>query len=223
MARASRSTDSPTGSLIGRLASRLDRDELTRRTVRGGTVVQGQLATEALEAVGARAMTLDRHVIVSDDFDPSKPEDQALLAHEQYHARHGDGDGGGGGSNFRDAEEVAARAVERMVLHRAMAGGYESGGGAGAGGAGVGGHGHNHLSSDSGGGSVGAAAPTADQRPHKADPDRNPDPTAGYDALRKDGYTHHDVVEMLARKAMNMHDEARAVRDSRHSDAKGSI
>ena len=32
---------------------------------------------------------------------------------------------GGGGENFRDAEEVAARAVESLVIQRSMAGGVE--------------------------------------------------------------------------------------------------
>ena len=82
----------------------------------GGSVYRGEVASRALKAVGARAMTVDRSIIVSEDFDPARPEDQALYAHEQYHVEHS---GGEGGHSVRDAEEVAARATEAMVFHRA--------------------------------------------------------------------------------------------------------
>ena len=67
-----------------RLAQRLDRSQLQRVTVPGGgEAFTGPVASRALDALGARAMTLDRSVIVSEDFDPSKAEDKALLAHEE--------------------------------------------------------------------------------------------------------------------------------------------
>ena len=66
-------------------------------------------------------MTVDSSMVVGDDFDASKPESQSLYAHEQVHKR-----GGGGRDRHapraRDAEETGARAVERMVLHRAQKG-----------------------------------------------------------------------------------------------------
>ena len=107
---------------VERLTEREDRystaDLREESVAGGGKVIRGNLATRALEVLGARAMTLDRSVVVADDFNMQNIEDQALFAHEQYHAMHGDGDGGGGGSNYRDAEEIAARAVESLVLSR---------------------------------------------------------------------------------------------------------
>jgi hypothetical protein len=174
------------GSTFSRLTSRLDRRELQRQSLPGGgTVYRGEVASRALDALGARAMTLDRSIIVSDDFDPSKPEDQALFAHEQYHAEHGDGGGGGGGQNFRDAEEVAARAVERMVLHRAAGDGAEAGGGGGHSGAGGAGSGTN--SADSAGGGTGSAPRQTEEGAQDPRFHRKPDPSRGYEALRQDG------------------------------------
>ncbi|MFN7146937.1 MAG: DUF4157 domain-containing protein, partial [Myxococcota bacterium] len=107
-----------------RLAARAERNGLKRSAMPGGgEVFTGEVASRALKSLGARAMTVDKSIIVSEDFDPSKPEDQALFAHEQFHVDHS---GGAGTHEHRDAEEVAARAVERMVLHRARAGGMES-------------------------------------------------------------------------------------------------
>ncbi len=113
-----------------RTSARLnDREGLRKRTLPGGgTVWQGPLATEALDVLDARAMTLDQSIIVSEDFDPSSTEDQALYAHEQFHVQQGDH--GGGAHHIHSAEESAARAVEGMVLHRAA----QSGGGEGSGG-----------------------------------------------------------------------------------------
>lgn len=101
----------------GDLANRLQR----RATPDGGEVYSGELAKRALRSVGARAMTMDNTIIVDDDFDLSNPEDQALYAHERHHQMES------GGSDdhahdTHDAEEVAARAIERMVLHRAEIG-----------------------------------------------------------------------------------------------------
>ena len=120
--------ETSSGSMLNRVTGRLDTSRLSRQSMNdGGEVFRGELATRALKAIGARAMTVDRTIIVNDDFDPSTPEDQALYAHEQYHVEQGDGHGGGGGENFRDAEEIAARAAESMALHRAIAGGVETG------------------------------------------------------------------------------------------------
>lgn len=85
----------------------------------GGEVYTGSLAKRALRAMGARAMTLDETIIVDETFDESNPEDQALYAHERLHQLES---GGHGAEGSRDTEEVAARAVERMVLHRSRMG-----------------------------------------------------------------------------------------------------
>lgn len=94
---------------------------LYRRTMPdGGEVVTGPTAQRALRALRARAFTMDHTIFVDDNFDITKPEDAALYAHERHHQMesggHDDGHSG------HDAEEVAARAIERMVLHRAKAG-----------------------------------------------------------------------------------------------------
>jgi hypothetical protein len=95
---------------------------LSRRVMAdGGAVYTGDLAKQALRSVSARAMTVDGSIFVDDAFDISNPEDQALYAHESVHM---DGSGGAdaGQHGARDAEEISARAVERMVLNRAKSG-----------------------------------------------------------------------------------------------------
>ena len=109
---------SPGERTAQRLAMRSD--GLQRKdTADGGEVYTGALARAALRAMGARAMTLDQSIIVDEDFDLTRPEDQALYAHERHHQMESGGDGAEG---ERDHEEVAARAIERMVLHRAQKG-----------------------------------------------------------------------------------------------------
>jgi hypothetical protein len=206
---------------VDRLTAREDRYNTTdlreESVAGGGKVIRGDLATRALEVLGARAMTLDRSVVVTDDFNMQNIEDQALFAHEQYHAMYGDGDGGGGGSNYRDAEEIAARAVERMVLSRSAKGGYEAGGGGAT--KGVGGHGHAHTAGDSAGGNT--AAPNQSTKDEKDDPTKTPD--RGYHALRADGLSHVEVVEFLARKVLRAHDDAQTAHRARFGDIKGTL
>ena len=84
-----------------------------------GSVFRGALADRALNAVGARAMTVDGEVIVSETFDLVSAENQALFAHEKFHQKHS---GGAAGQTIRDAEEIAARSVESMVFHQASGG-----------------------------------------------------------------------------------------------------
>ncbi len=94
----------------------LDRNQLKRVNVPGGgEAFQGPTATRALKALGARAMTLDQAIVVGEDFDPNRPEDAALYAHEQLHVDRG---GTAATHAVHDAEEVSARAAEEMVLHR---------------------------------------------------------------------------------------------------------
>lgn len=98
----------------------MDRNQLKRVNVPGGgEAFQGPTATRALKALGARAMTLDQSIVVSEDFDPNRPEDAALYAHEQLHVDRG---GTAATHAVHDAEEVAARATEEMVLHRMASG-----------------------------------------------------------------------------------------------------
>jgi hypothetical protein len=213
-----RDHSAPGSATANRLTSRLERSALSRSSVAGGgEVFQGPVATRALKALGARAMTLDRSIIVGDDFDASRPEDRALFAHEQHHAEHGDGGGGGSGENFRDAEEIAARAAESVAFREAKAGGYESGNTPGAGPGG----GSPHGGGDDAGTSV-----TPGPAPGNAKPDAvrgEPDPVRGYRALISQGMTHFDVVDDLARKVVATMDDAAQVRTDRHGDLKGTI
>jgi len=91
----------------------------------GGEAYSGPLANRALKALGARAFTVDKSVIVDRAFDRAKGEDQALYAHERFHQRESDhkAEGDEGASHGgKDAEEMAARAIESMVLHRSAQG-----------------------------------------------------------------------------------------------------
>ena len=98
----------------------MDRSRLKRINVPGGgEAFQGETATRALKALGARAMTVDQSIIVSEDFDAQRPEDAALYAHERLHVDRGSTQAT---HAVHDAEEVAARAAEEMVLHRMAAG-----------------------------------------------------------------------------------------------------
>jgi len=172
-------------------AARLsERDGLRKRSLPGGgTVWQGPLATEALESLDARAMTLDQSIIVSEDFDPSSAEDQALYAHEQFHVQQGDH--GAGGHHIHSAEEIAARAVEGMVLHRSA----QDGGGGGGEPAGGG---------EKSGGAEGKAA--------------EPSPMGGYSALLKEGLDHQGAIEELARFVCDELDNADGLGAARNRD-----
>ncbi|MEZ4318061.1 MAG: DUF4157 domain-containing protein [Myxococcota bacterium] len=87
----------------------------------GGEVFSGALSSQALNAVGARAMTMDGDIFVHEGFG-ANPEDQALYAHESVHKQGSGGKQKGDHNHGNDPEEMAARAVERMVLHKARAG-----------------------------------------------------------------------------------------------------
>lgn len=207
------SSKSPGEATSNRLAGRLDRKQLQRMSMPGGgEVYKGPVASRALKAMGARAMTLDRAIIVGDDFNPGRPEDQALFAHEQHHLNAG---GGEGGHQGRDAEEIEARAVEAMVFHRAAAGGYEGGyedrGGAAQGNQ----HGAQDQNSGQARSGTNNANDTSDSNSTKADPGR------GYMAMLAQGYNHQDVVEELARRAVAALDEREQVKTDRQTDKKG--
>lgn len=209
--------NTPGSGIASRLASRLDRSALRRQSVAGGgEVFTGDVATRALRAVGARAMTLDRSIIVDEGFDPSKPEDAGLYAHERYHAVHGDGQGGGGGENYRDAEEIAARAVEAFAYRQAK-GGVETGSMPGAGPGG----GKPHGGGDDAGQSVSPGPQPGSSKPDAVSGE--PDPERGYRALIKAGYSHFDVVDDMARKVVATMEDAEQVKNDRGGDLKGTI
>ena len=207
--------DPSSSGTVNRLASRAEGGRADRKALRkqsmpgGGEVFTGDLASRSLKAVGARAMTVDRSIVVSDDFDPSKPEDQALFAHEQFHLEHS---GGAGTSEHRDAEEVAARSVESMVLHRARHGGAES-------------HEAHHAvpggSLLSGGDRAGPAGPGGKGK------DKEEDESSAsqrvYVSLTGTGLSHDDIVAKLAHDAIQSLDYQRDLRLERYADKKGFL
>jgi hypothetical protein len=194
----------PGQSVVSRLAARGSRAPLSRRAMPGGGEVwEGPLATRALAALGARAMTVDNQIIVGDDFDPSTPESQALYAHERYHQQVS---GGAGSHHAHDAEEQAARAVESMVLHRAATGGTESG-------AALSGDDIRDL----------PTAPGSPAAPGEGEAERNPDPAAGYQALLAQGFTHQDIIEKLASAAMEASEQQQRLGFDRAADVKGQF
>jgi hypothetical protein len=205
--------------LLDRVSGRLDRSQLRQESVGGkGQVFRGELASRALETLGARAMTLDKSIIVGDDVQSHSAEGQALFAHEMYHVTHSGGSGGDSGSNFRDAEEIAARAEESAVLSRAaMQGGYEGGYTAGAGG----GSGEAWGRADSGGKATNPRTSTASEKNPASSSD--PDPIRGYWMMVEMGYSHADIVDELTRKAIGAKDEEEVTKLDRHGDKAGTI
>ena len=192
-------------STVQRLASRAEKPGLQRKQMAGGgEVFTGELASRSLKAVGARAMTVDRSIIVADDFDPNKPEDQALFAHEQYHLENSGGEGTNSG---HDAEETEARAVERMVLHRSRAGGAEM-------------HEASHTSSHVGGAPTGS--PGAGHEREKS-AEAAGDAAAGYAAMVEMGLSHNEIVQRLAREAISGLDNSRDQRNMRWGDKKAFL
>lgn len=167
----------------------------------GGEVFTGELASRSLKAMGARAMTVDKTVIVDESFDPNRAEDQALFAHEMYHVTHSGGDGA---NEARDGEEIAARAVERMVLHRA-AGGAES-------------HEASHTDAPAGAPNGASGAPhEASHEPSEASPNAQ----RGYATLRQKGHGRLEIVERLARETLKALQSSSDSRNDRYGDKKG--
>jgi hypothetical protein len=186
-----------------RLASRAERGALKRSSMPGGgEVFSGDLASRALKTLGARAMTVDRSIIVSDDFDSNRPEDQALFAHEQFHVEHS---GGQGSHEHRDGEEVAARAVERMVLHRARAGGSES-------------HEASHAVPD-----TETAAKGGHGSSKRQNQENDSDAQRGYEMLLAQGMDRTAIIDRLAHDVIQALDHGRDGALERFADKKGFL
>ncbi len=182
----------PGEKLSGRLAARSERPAISRATMPGGgEYFQGPLASRTLKTLGARAMTVDSSIVVGEDFDPGRAESQALFAHEQVHL---ESSGGQGAHFLRDAEEVAARAAESMVLHRAAAGDAPA------------------PSAD-----PAETAPPADADDSAETP--RPGPQEGYRALAGQGLSHADIVEKLARACLDKLEEQEDTNSLRAGDS----
>lgn len=168
----------------------------------GSDVLSGELATRALQALGARAMTVDRTILVPDGFDASRPEDKALLEHEKVHLEMS---GGLGENSGRDHEEVAARAKERSMILHMGGGGMES-------------HDAAHTGGASAGGTPGGVAHSSGGS--AVDKTEN-ESVRGYLALKKRGLSHEDIVALLAKEVISgMHDQ-REQSAHRMADKKG--
>lgn len=187
---------SPGESVVNRLADRSQGGLYRKQMPDGGEVYSGPTATRALRSLGARAFTMDRSIFVSEDFDPSDPEDAALYAHEKHHALNSGG--AGAADSFYDAEELAARAIERMVLHRA-----ESGEDFGSILRDVNANMYRHerdVPIARSGNKAGSGS-----QPGQGDEDAA---AKAYAALLKQGRDHRQIVQMLAREIVNhLHDQ----------------
>lgn len=187
-------------STVDRIAGRAAGDNLHRRAVSGGEVFTGALATRALKALGARAMTVDKSIIMPEGFDPSKPEDKALFAHEDYHLKHS---GGEGANTGRDHEETAARATERMVLHTSR-GGVES-------------HEAAHTQDNTG-------APSAESsNTARGSQTKGPHAGRGFETLARRGLSKDKIIDMLVNQVMSGMDEAKQHAQERHANKKGFL
>ena len=172
--------------LVSRLTSRADFGLRRRKLADGGEVYSGPLAQQALGAVGARAMTMDNTIFVDESFDPANPEDQALYAHERLHQMESGGMDDGHGAH--DQEEVAARAIERMVLHRAQSG-----------------ENFGDIMRDV---DIKRAQEVISRAANDAGDEGEPI-MAGYSALLGQGHSHHQIVELLALHVTRALSEAR--------------
>lgn len=197
----------PGDALTQRLSARSGPGLSRRQMPDGGAVYTGPLARRALKTLGARAITMDRTIFVDPDFDTSKPEDAALYAHERHHEM----ESGGVDANHgpRDAEEIHARGIERMVLHRLEAGEelstilHDVTSGAAA----------NQVQSGGGGAELVA------KELFGGDKDR--DPMLAYQAMLAEGKTHRQIVQELSQHVIERMQHAEESRKWRRAGNDG--
>ncbi len=182
--------------------------DLRKRAASHGDVFSGELADEALQAVGARAMTMDGEIIVNSNFDLSSAEDQALYAHELYHQSRS---GGAAGDKIRDAEEIAARAIESMVFHQAGGGRSDA----------LPTNIEDLFQEAEAPASPGSTETEASVSPSQAKESGDPSAVLGYTALRKQGMTHGEVVYMLTQMLLDQHDQTQDFTRQRGGTHKG--
>lgn len=182
--------------------------DLSATAASHGDVFQGGLADQALNAVGARAMTMDGEIIVNSNFDLSSADDQALYAHELYHKKHS---GGQAGSTVRDAEEIAARSVESMVFNSATGGRADA----------LPGNIDDLFSA-----AEDVSPPSESEAKNKGatmqgSKSTHPSAAEGYNALRRQGKTHDEVVKMLVDTLLENHEQKRQDEINRGGAFKG--
>lgn len=164
-----------------------ERRGLRNKRVGHQEVYSGDLADEALGALGARAMTVDNEIVVNNQFDVNQAEDQALLAHEMLHQEFS---GGVAGASMRDAEEIAARSVESMVFHRSKNGDSNPIP-----------RKASELLRDSKEGSTGSAESVKSSETESKT--EEPKAEKGYQVLKDRGFTHEMIVQHLMFKVMD--------------------
>ncbi|MEQ1503915.1 MAG: DUF4157 domain-containing protein [Myxococcota bacterium] len=163
---------------------------LARRRIGDVDVYQGDVGDKTLGALRARAITVDRKIIVNQRFDARNPEDAALLAHEDEH-RRGSGGAGGGATGHSDAEEKRARFAESMT-HDLTAAGVP-----------IEQVLHDLKSGSSAAAMLGGDTPAAELMAAVLGPDAATDPMAAYRQLRAEGQPHAQIVAELARHVMD--------------------
>jgi len=185
-----------------------DRGALRAQNMPHGEVFRGGIADRALNAVGARAMTIDGEIIVNSHFSPQDAADQALYAHEMYHQEHS---GGVAGSSVRDAEEISARAVEAMVFHRAKSGDGDAIP-----------RKASELLEDSKENDSTPASDKAAASPDSKDA-AEPNATRGYSALIAEGMDHSEIVQQVAEKIVEEMNRKEFLNNERGSKLRGFV
>lgn len=201
----------PGEALSQRLSARSE--GLSRKSFGGIDVYTGPVARRALEALNARAFTLDEKIIVAPGFDPHGNRDDAgLLTHEDEH-RRSSGGSGGGAAGHNDAEEQRARGVERMTHHLLDQG------------ASLGDVLQEIRSGSSGASALAPTGPGAGQ-PGAAlvsaaliGGDKDRDPMAAYLQMRTEGMSHARVVQELKQEVMSSLERMKHEHESRTGES----
>ena len=184
-----------------------ERRGLRNKRVGHQEIFSGNLADEALGALGARAMTVDNEIIVNNNFNANQAEDQALLAHEMLHQEFS---GGVAGSSMRDAEEIAARSVESMVFHRSKNGDSNP----------IPRKASELLQDSEEGKSGGSKSAKANETEKK---NEHPKSEKGYQILKERGFTHEMIVQHLTFKVMDELERKSAENYERSGHIKGFL
>lgn len=184
------------------------RSDLRSERVGNEEVFRGALADRALQAVNARAGTIDGEIIVNSGFNANTPEGQALLTHEMYHKENS---GGVAGHSIRDAEELAARALESMVFQEAQS------------------TGKNVVPQSAS--ELLKQAKDIQTKQNQGEPYNPEDPSApfeasavrGFQALMAQGYTHEQLLQECVHRLLSHNDTISGSVDDRSGDVIGFL
>lgn len=184
------------------------RSDLRSERVGNEEIFRGSLADQALQAVNARAGTIDGEIIVNSQFNATTPEGQALLTHEMYHKENS---GGVAGHSIRDAEEMAARALEAMVFQEAESTG-------------------KNVVPKSATELLEQAKEMQDKRDvgepyNPEDPNASFEPSAvrGFQALMAEGYTYEQLLQECVHRLISHHETASSSLEDRSGNVRGFL